>query len=91
MGFSTTEQTTISPHDLSPLVTRVYPSSDEVDAAIVRAAGAQKVWAKVPLDERIAIGYKFIVRSAFSLFFWTTYWGLLIMIMTRVIFWLGRV
>ncbi|KAJ7442529.1 succinate semialdehyde dehydrogenase [Mycena galericulata] len=53
-------QITISPIDQKPLVQRIYPSSEELDATITRAAAAQKTWAAVPLAERIAIGYKFI-------------------------------
>lgn len=53
-------QVTISPNDLQPVVQRIYPSSEELDAAITRAATAQKSWSAVPLQERIAIGHKFI-------------------------------
>ncbi|KAI5121528.1 hypothetical protein M0805_002588 [Coniferiporia weirii] len=56
----TEKQTTISPHSQAPLVTRTYPSEAELDAVIRTAANTQKSWAKVPLEERIAIGYKFI-------------------------------
>lgn len=54
-------QTTISPHNQAPLVTRTYPSVDELDAAVRASAAAQKTWARVPLAQRIAIGHKFIV------------------------------
>ncbi|KAJ7207071.1 succinate semialdehyde dehydrogenase [Mycena pura] len=57
---SPTTQTTISPHDQQPVVQRIYPTSDALDATIARAAAAQKEWAKVSLPERIAIGQKFI-------------------------------
>lgn len=60
MDDSATAQTTISPVDLQPVVHRVYPTSDALDASIARAAAAQKQWAAVPLAERIAIGHKFI-------------------------------
>ena len=60
MAFSETEQTTISPHNQQPYVTRQYPSAAELDAQLDKAAAAQKAWARVPLKERIAIGYKFI-------------------------------
>ncbi|KAJ7637043.1 succinate semialdehyde dehydrogenase [Roridomyces roridus] len=53
-------QITISPNDLKPVVERTYPSVDELDATIARSAAAHKAWAAVPLDERIAIGHKFI-------------------------------
>ncbi|KAJ3846047.1 succinate semialdehyde dehydrogenase [Lentinula lateritia] len=58
--FPSTSQTTITPHNQQPLVTRNYPTESELDATIVRAAEAQKAWAKVPLEERIKIGRKFI-------------------------------
>ncbi|KAJ7057783.1 succinate semialdehyde dehydrogenase [Mycena amicta] len=60
MTFSTTIQTTISPHSQLPVTERTYPSPDALDESIARAAAAQKTWAKVPLAERIAIGQKFI-------------------------------
>ncbi|KAK0211472.1 succinate semialdehyde dehydrogenase [Armillaria fumosa] len=53
-------QTTIIPHSQQPLVTRTYPSEQELDGFITIASKAQKTWNKVPLKERIAIGYKFI-------------------------------
>ncbi|PPQ64463.1 hypothetical protein CVT24_008473 [Panaeolus cyanescens] len=53
-------QTTISPHNQQPLVTRTYPSEQELDAIIDSAAKAQQAWSKVPLEERIAIGWNFI-------------------------------
>ncbi|EMD35822.1 hypothetical protein CERSUDRAFT_96047 [Gelatoporia subvermispora B] len=53
-------QTTISPHTQQPLVTRTYPSQQELDDAIRRAAAAQQKWRRVPLQERIAIGRKFM-------------------------------
>lgn len=53
-------QTTIAPHTQEPLVTRQYPSTAELDVTLSKAALAQKAWGKVPLAERIAIGYKFI-------------------------------
>ena len=60
--FSTTEQTTISPHNQQPLVTRTYPTSNEhIDNVIEGAASAQKQWAKLPLEKRIELGWKFVV------------------------------
>lgn len=56
-----TSQTTISPHNQQPLVTRSYPSQDELSVAIQRSAAAQKVWARAPLQERIAVGKRFMV------------------------------
>lgn len=61
--MDTETQTTISPHNQKPLVTRAYPSQQELDAAIKASANAQKEWAKVPLKDRIQIGNRFIVRS----------------------------
>ncbi|KIK66626.1 hypothetical protein GYMLUDRAFT_37783 [Collybiopsis luxurians FD-317 M1] len=61
-----TSQTTITPHNQQPLITRHYPSESELDATIAKVAEAQKSWAKVPLDERIKIGYKFIEEFAAS-------------------------
>ena len=61
-------QTTITPHNQQPLVTRTYPSEEELDGVIARATLAQKAWARVPLKDRIAIGTKFLVslRSFFT-------------------------
>ncbi|KAF8189996.1 succinate semialdehyde dehydrogenase [Mycena galopus ATCC 62051] len=59
-----TSQTTICPIDLQPVVHRVYPTTEALDAVIERSAAAQKEWAKVPLAERIAIGHKFIEEFA---------------------------
>jgi acyl-CoA reductase-like NAD-dependent aldehyde dehydrogenase len=54
-------QTTLSPHNQQPYVTRQYPSKDQTDDVLKKSAAAQKEWAKVPLKERIAIGRKFMV------------------------------
>lgn len=56
-------QTTISPHSQKPLVSRSYPSQSDLDVAIQNASKAQKLWRKVPLEERVDIGRKFMVRS----------------------------
>ncbi|KAF5380042.1 hypothetical protein D9615_006154 [Tricholomella constricta] len=53
-------QTTITPHSQQPYVSRTYPSESELDASIQNAVAAQKAWAAVPLEARIAIGRKFI-------------------------------
>ncbi|GBE85744.1 Probable betaine aldehyde [Sparassis crispa] len=59
--MSTTQtQTTISPHNQQPLVTRTYPSESELDSVIGRSAAAQKQWHHVPLKDRIAIGRRFM-------------------------------
>jgi delta 1-pyrroline-5-carboxylate dehydrogenase len=55
-----TSQTTITPHSQKPLVTRVYPSESELNVLIQNSATVQKEWSRVPLQERIAIGRKFM-------------------------------
>jgi acyl-CoA reductase-like NAD-dependent aldehyde dehydrogenase len=55
-----TSQTTITPHSQKPLVTRVYPSESELNVLIQNSATAQKEWSRVPLQERIAVGRKFM-------------------------------
>ncbi|KAF9493766.1 ALDH-like protein [Pleurotus eryngii] len=52
-------QTTICPHTQEPLLTRQYPAASDLDIAIQKSSAAQTKWAKVPLEERIAIGRKF--------------------------------
>jgi acyl-CoA reductase-like NAD-dependent aldehyde dehydrogenase len=59
-------QTTISPHTQKPLVSRAYLSQSELDSAIQNASRAQKVWRKVPLEDRVDISRKFVVRSSAS-------------------------
>jgi acyl-CoA reductase-like NAD-dependent aldehyde dehydrogenase len=54
-------QTTITPHNQQALVSRTYPSTSDLDGVIRKAAVAQTTWSKVPLQERISIGHKFIV------------------------------
>lgn len=54
-------QTTIAPHTQEPVVERAYPDDEELEAIVRSAAEAQKAWAAMPLEERIAIGYRFIV------------------------------
>ncbi|TFY51931.1 hypothetical protein EVJ58_g10302 [Rhodofomes roseus] len=57
---SPTSQTTISPHNQQPLVTRTYPSEAELNDVIEHSEAAQKQWARVPLKERITIAAKFM-------------------------------
>ncbi|THH18080.1 hypothetical protein EW146_g2840 [Bondarzewia mesenterica] len=57
---SPTSQTTIVPHNQQPLVTRHYPSKNELDSVIVRVSEAQKAWSHVPLKQRIAIATRFM-------------------------------
>jgi acyl-CoA reductase-like NAD-dependent aldehyde dehydrogenase len=61
------DQTTIIPHSQQPLVTRTYPSAEELEKVILSSADAQKQWAKVPLSDRITIVNKFVVSAAISL------------------------
>ncbi len=56
-------QTTIIPHTQKPYVSRVYPSTDELDKVIQSAVMAQKAWNAVSLSQRITIGRKFMVRA----------------------------
>ena len=56
-----TSQTTITPHNQQPFVTRTYPSQQELDAIIIRSSVAQNAWARVPLKDRLAIVTKFVV------------------------------
>jgi hypothetical protein len=58
------DQTTIIPHSQVPLVTRTYPSREELEKVILSSADAQKRWAKVPLPDRITIASQFVVRLA---------------------------
>ena len=45
-----------------PLVTRTYPSTEELEKVILSSAVAQKQWANVPLSDRITIANQFVVR-----------------------------
>ena len=58
------DQTTVIPHSQQPLVTRAYPSTEDLEKVILSSADAQKQWAKVPLSDRIAIANKFVVSAA---------------------------
>ncbi len=53
-------QKTISPIDGSVFVERVLATSSEIDAALQRAVEAQRTWAQVPLEDRMAIARKFV-------------------------------
>lgn len=52
-------QTTISPHNQSAYVTRQLTA--DVDVIVDKAKAAQKSWRKVPIEQRIAIGLRFVV------------------------------
>ena len=58
---SPTSQTTITPHNQTPLVTRTYVSQSELDGIVKRSSEAQKAWARVLLKDRLAIATKFVV------------------------------
>jgi len=60
-------QTTISPHNQQPLVSRSYPAQNELDVLITKAREAQKTWSNLPLKERVAIGYRFMVGANISI------------------------
>ncbi|KAI0631578.1 NAD-aldehyde dehydrogenase [Trametes polyzona] len=53
-------QTTIIPHNQQPLVIRSYPSGSQLYKSIQHAAAAQEKWARLPLQQRIAIGRAFM-------------------------------
>lgn len=55
-------QTTITPHNQLPYVTRQLTT--DIDAVVDNAVEAQKAWRRVQLEQRIAIGLRFIVSSA---------------------------
>ncbi|EGN97486.1 hypothetical protein SERLA73DRAFT_184210 [Serpula lacrymans var. lacrymans S7.3] len=58
--FDSEIQTTISPHNQQPIVTRKYPTENELNDVIKESAQAQREWSRVALPERIAIGRRFI-------------------------------
>ena len=61
LSLTMSTQTTITPHNQQPYVSRTYPLPADLDATIQKAAAAQKEWAAVPLEKRIAIGRQFTV------------------------------
>lgn len=52
-------QTTIAPHTQSAYVTRQLTA--DVEVIVDKAKAAQKSWRKVPVEQRIAIGLRFVV------------------------------
>lgn len=64
LSFQKMSQTTLSPHTQAPLVTRQWPSEEELDAIVQTSANAQKQWQKVSLDERLKIADKFVVSTS---------------------------
>jgi hypothetical protein len=59
-------QTTITPHNQTPFVTRTYPSENELDHLIANAVTAQKAWSAVSVEDRVTIGRKFMVGIKFQ-------------------------
>jgi acyl-CoA reductase-like NAD-dependent aldehyde dehydrogenase len=66
MSFSDQVQETISPHDqrIIPGTKKIYPSEEEIDRIVIKAAEAQRKWRKVPVSERVKIGKRFAVCIA---------------------------
>ena len=60
-------QTTITPHNQRPFVTRTYPSENELDKIIANAVVAQKAWSAVSVEDRVIIGRKFMVALTISI------------------------
>ena len=58
-------QTTITPHNQKPFVTRTFPSENELDNLIANAVIAQKAWSAVSVEDRVTIGKKFMVAIKF--------------------------
>ncbi len=56
-------QTTISPHNQQPLVSRTYPGESDLDAIINKAHAAQKSWSKFSVKDRVTIGRRFMVNK----------------------------
>jgi hypothetical protein len=56
-------QTTITPHNQKPFLTRTYPSNPELDVLVQKSANAQKAWGRVPVQDRVAVGRKFLVST----------------------------
>ncbi|UTW09248.1 aldehyde dehydrogenase family protein [Pseudomonas benzenivorans] len=54
----------ISPIDGSVYVERDLATAEQIDAALARAAQAQRAWKNTPLSERVAIGRKAIAAFA---------------------------
>jgi acyl-CoA reductase-like NAD-dependent aldehyde dehydrogenase len=57
-------QTTISPHNQRPYVTRQLTT--EVDVIVSKARAAQKSWRKMQIEQRIGIGLRFVASRAGS-------------------------
>jgi acyl-CoA reductase-like NAD-dependent aldehyde dehydrogenase len=55
-------QTTISPVDQTPILTRPLLTEEQLESVILDSLKAQKSWKKVPLEERIAIAEKWMAE-----------------------------
>ena len=55
-------QTTISPIDQQPVLTRPLLTNDQLDHVIGESVRAYKAWRKVSLDDRLQIAEKWMVR-----------------------------
>jgi acyl-CoA reductase-like NAD-dependent aldehyde dehydrogenase len=56
-------QTTISPIDQKPVLTRPLQTEEQLDHVIAESVKAYKSWRKVPLDDRLKIAEQWMVRS----------------------------
>lgn len=56
-------QTTISPIDQQPVLTRPLLTDDQLDHVIAESVRAYKAWRKVSLDDRIQIAEEWMVRA----------------------------
>jgi acyl-CoA reductase-like NAD-dependent aldehyde dehydrogenase len=54
-------QTTISPIDQQPVLTRPLLTDDQLDHVVAESVRAYKGWRKVSLDDRLAIAEKWMV------------------------------
>lgn len=54
-------QTTISPIDQQPVLTRPLLTDDQLDHVVAESVRAYKGWRKVTLDDRLAIAEKWMV------------------------------
>jgi len=63
MSSTETQQVPLSPHTQEPYAPgiRAYPSLATLEEQIANAKAAQKEWSALGLDQRIAIGWDFIV------------------------------
>lgn len=55
-------QTTIGPYKQEPVCTRPLATDEQLDSIIAEAVKAQKSWKKVPIEQRVEIAEKWVVR-----------------------------